>query len=501
MTDREFDKLLEQAAEENLSDEVVQEVTPWRRAMGNIIGGSGMCTITIHFLGLNILLPIIGVIVQLLGFRALRRENGWFALCWLLALLRAALLLPVLIVNATIYHEVLYSSSAANLIAYGSMGAQLLLFFCLWRGLRGAQRRAGLPVQAEAAGALFAWYLVVSALAQAAYTGWVVAILMLVCYVCILKSLSSLSKEMEEQGYAVRPAAVRVSDGALVKAILAVLAVGVLWGYLFFGSYPMDWRTETGELTGQAREVRDRLLSLGYPEGALRDLSEEDLLACQGALRVVVHESDEPVNEGREVRETWGTHTQVYTVYDVKELHLTDVAVELPGEREHWKIFHHFLWTVNPGFRGTEALQLWPVYNHIEGWAAQDPPTGRVLYDDSKGLTLTAPYHSLGAEGYTTQSILWGDRYVKDLFATFSLPSRGENQRGYVSYGIVVTKPGYIIDSWVNYTHQQSLLQYPVLTARENRKRGSWNISYPFFTVQNALQFSVMEDGSIDTWS
>ncbi len=500
MTERDFDKLLETAAEEGLPDDIVREVTPWRKAMGNIIGGSGMCAITINMLQLNVLLPTTGVILQLLGFRSLRRENRWLGACWVLALLRVVLFLPVLVVDATIYREVFYSSGAAKLAVYSSAGTQLLLFFCLWRGLRAAQKKTGLPVRSGSAGALFAWYLVVSALVQAGYSGWVAAVFMLVCYICILKSLSSLSKEMEEQGYAICPAGVRVSDGVLVKAILAFLAVGILCGYLFFGRYPMDWRPEAGELSSQAAEVRGQLLALGYPEGALRDLAEEDILSCQGALRVVVHEIDEPVNQGREVRETWEGYTQISTVYDVKELHLTDVAVELPGEREHWKIFHHFLWTVDPGFPGTESIQLWPVYNHIEGWAAKDPPTGRVLYDDGKGNTFTAPYHSLGAEGYTAQSIFWGDQYVKDLFATFSLPSRGENQRGYVSYGIVVARPGYIIDSWINYTHQRSRFQYPVLTARENRKQGGWNTSGTFVLVQNALQFFVMEDGSIDMW-
>ncbi|MCI9156137.1 MAG: hypothetical protein HFF44_04235 [Lawsonibacter sp.] len=488
MTERDFDKLLEAAAEENFPDDIVREVTPWRKAMGNVIGGSGMCAITINFLNLNILLPTIGVILQLLGFRGLRRENRWFTACWVLALLRAVLYLPTVVVNATIYRGVFYERFYQDMTAV-SLVTQLLLFFCLWRGLWAAQRRASLPVKASSAGALLVWYLVVTALAWMEYSGWIVAILMLVCYVCILKSLSRLSQEMEEGGYAIQPARVRISDGAVVKGILIFLAVGITCGYLFFGSYPMDWRLEGGRLSAEVVEIRDELLALGYPEGALQDLSEEDILACRGALQVVVHETDEPVNDGREVRETWGNHTQVSTVYDVKELHMTDVAVELPGEREHWKIFHHFLWTVNPGFRGTESLQLWPAYTHFEGWAPEGQPTGRVLYDNPKGLTCSAPFYSLGTESYHTQSFLWGEQQVSDLFAVFSLPSRGEDQRGYVSYGIVVNRPGYIINSWINYTHQESRLQYPVLTARESRKRGGWNRSFPFVTVQNALQF------------
>ena len=88
MTDRDFDKLMEEALPELPPDDVVAEITPWRRAMGYIIGGSGLCSITLNFLNLNLLLPLIGVLCQLLGFRALRRENRWFGLCWWCAAIR-----------------------------------------------------------------------------------------------------------------------------------------------------------------------------------------------------------------------------------------------------------------------------------------------------------------------------------------------------------------------------------------------------------------------------
>ena len=40
MNDREFDALLESAAPELPPDDVARDVTPWRRAIGNILGGS-----------------------------------------------------------------------------------------------------------------------------------------------------------------------------------------------------------------------------------------------------------------------------------------------------------------------------------------------------------------------------------------------------------------------------------------------------------------------------
>ena len=109
MNDREFDALLESAAPELPPDDVARDVTPWRRAIGNILGGSALCSITLNLLAMNYLLPTIGVILQLLGFRPLRRENGWFRACWLLAILRAALFLPCIVLNATIYSNAVYA--------------------------------------------------------------------------------------------------------------------------------------------------------------------------------------------------------------------------------------------------------------------------------------------------------------------------------------------------------------------------------------------------------
>ena len=126
MNDREFDALLESAAPELPPDDVARDVTPWRRAIGNILGGSALCSITLNFFCLNYLLPTIGVILQLLGFRPLRRENRWFRACWLLAVLRAALFLPCIVLNATIYSNAVYASSVGTALTYAMLAVQML---------------------------------------------------------------------------------------------------------------------------------------------------------------------------------------------------------------------------------------------------------------------------------------------------------------------------------------------------------------------------------------
>ena len=239
-----------------------------------------------------------------------------------------------------------------------------------------------------------------------------------------------------------------------------------------------------------------QLLALGYPEDALNDLSEDDLLACRGATLVVVHEADKPMNGGREVREDFGSSTHISTVYDVRELHFTDVAVRLPGEAECWRVLHHFRWTEEVKFRGTELVRLWPAYYQNDSWRPSDgAPTGRVLYDDAEGNAYAAPCASLTVERYTVTNWFGRTYHLEDISAEFSLPSRGKNRRGYVAYSTEETdgETTYLA-SRSNYTHQESRLQYPVRTAKDY---SGWGDGPVFRRAQSALELSIRDDGSV----
>ena len=210
----------------------------------------------------------------------------------------------------------------------------------------------------------------------------------------------------------------------------------------------------------------------------LQDLTAEDIAACDGALRVVTDVHDHAVDNSEK-----------------EPLRITGVAVELPGQRERWMIFHHFLWTADPGFYGTESIQLWPAQHLSKGWESAGALTGRVLYDKD-GTTYTAPYYYLGQQTFTSESIFWGEQTSTDLFAAFSMPETGENYRGYVAYPVAKLRDGYIMDSWFNYTHQRTALQYPAMTAMEFQMSGAWDGNGPFRTIQDAPQFYPTEESA-----
>lgn len=494
MTDADFEAMLARSVPDTPPEEIVAEVTPWRCAMHRILFGMALCAITLNFLCLNYILPAIGTVLLLLGFRTLRRENRWLGGCFAVTVIRAVYFFATLVLNTTILQSAVFTPAVTTALTAVNAVLLLALYFCFWRGLLAVQKKAGLPAQTGGALALIVWYALVCVLAAVHYTGWIVPIAMLVGYGCILRSLCRLSGALNEAGYAIAPGPVRVTDRCLVLVIAAVLGIGCTLGYLFGGSYRMDWQPADTSAQTQTAAIRQQLLDLGFPEEVLNDLTPEDIAACDGALRVVTETEDYPVNDGRNVLwEAYNEKNERYyvqdTVYDVKELRLTGVAVQLPGERETWMVFHHFLWTTDPGFYGTEAIQIRPACRSIpEGWAAAGDATGRVLYDRG-GQTFAAPYASLGARTFTANTVLWGEQTNTDLFAAFSLPRHGEHCRGYVAYSTTEACDGYILSSGVYYTHQQSWLQYPVVTAMEKRMTSAFGNTGAFYTVQHALQF------------
>ena len=493
MTDKEFDLFLEETIDTPPPTELTDEFTPWRSAMNRILWGTVWTTITLNFWYLDVILTATGHIMQLLGFRALRRENRWFRLGYGLCWLRCIWWILNFAVHCTIYSGTPEIERILSVCTYGMLIPAFLLLLALRNGIRAVQQKVELPPHGGN-GLLVCFCLMI--FFATARLGGIAAWGLMIIYVCILRNLFTLSKELDEAGYAVSPAPVRISDIAVKGTCTAVILLTLITGLWFFDSYRMDWQTVTASQSDEVLAVRQELLELGFPEHILDDLTEEDLLSCQCAKRIMVDVEDHPVNDGRLVTEQQGPISHSYIVYDEKELRITGIALELPGEQERWKIIHHFQWVINPGFRGTEALHLWPAYRMEQGWTPSGSLSGQVLYTH-QGVSYAAPFHSLGHETYTQDTIFWGQQTSTDVFAEFSLPSKGENHRGYVSYTIAEVQDGWSIDAWINYTHQTPWPQYPVITSKEKQQTTGVRNTNTFKTIQDALQFFPGDDDPI----
>ena len=136
MKENEFDDLLKGCMEELPPSDIVEGVTPWKQAMNRILWGLALTTITFQFYCLDYILPAVGMLLMLLGFRALRKENVWFKVSWTVVLVRCVYFFGNLILNTTIYRNEIHAFPVAKVISVMFLSLTFVQMFCLWMGIR-----------------------------------------------------------------------------------------------------------------------------------------------------------------------------------------------------------------------------------------------------------------------------------------------------------------------------------------------------------------------------
>ena len=152
LSEGEFEAMLGAGLPDLPPEGIVEEVTPWKRAWNRVLVGMALSTVTLNFWLLDTILPAVGVVLMLLGFRSLRRENRWFRSCFVLTLLRAVHFFLLLLLNTTIWVSAGVLSALLVPLKWASLLLLLAVYVCLWQGLRAVREKAGLPPRAGAAG-------------------------------------------------------------------------------------------------------------------------------------------------------------------------------------------------------------------------------------------------------------------------------------------------------------------------------------------------------------
>ena len=493
LTDQEFDRFLEEMTETPPSPGLADAVNPWRITMNRVLWGVGLTTVTFDALYLDTILPTFGMILMLLGFRALRQENRWFQTAYCLSWLHMGWWFFTLFMDSTVaINDALptwFLPGGTCLIA----ACIFLSLLCLRNGIRSVQKKAGLSPHGGTG--ILIWYLIVICLALVNFSGVSVWGL-LIAYFCLLRGLYKLSKELTEAGYSIVSAPVKCNDRiaicAYVTVILGILAIG----FGLFAKYPMKWQPVTTAQTSsteEAQQVREHLQSLGFPAYVLDDMTQEEILACQDATHVLVDVRDYDISQGdaifTEEELADGIYHGLTDETGERQIRTTYIGIKFADEREHWRILHHFQWLIETEFCGTEAIQLWAT-DRLDGWFMEGEVSGRLLYDDGT-MTYTSPYYDIGPITYEYSgpfASMFGGTST-DIFATFSLPSEGQNHRGYVAYDILERIDGCIVASYFNYVHQKHQSQFPAKTAAEYTMTAWISHNSPFQEIQTGLLF------------
>lgn len=445
------------------------EITPWRTAMDRILWGMGLTTITLNFLWLDVLLPAIGAVLLVLGFRTLRRENAPLRWGYRLSLLSLAIRFAGDVLAAL-------PVDVGNTPAYVHIPVTLALYVCLWRGMVGVSRAAGAEKPAApAAGAMALFYALLLPLALIGLQGWLLVMPILIVYAAILRNMWKLTRSLEDMGYAITAAPVRLPGWAVLWGSLAAMLAAVLLTAFLGQRYPMDWHTRSD--APQSVPIRQELLEKGFPERVLNDLTADEVAQLSGAVRVY-HQTERlysstayrEVTLSRFLRDPPHTlqydHTltetddagnrtyrYVYRVYDTLEQTMRHVAVELPaeGDTARFVYIHHLTYAAPPS-PYTEMLELWPAWQTQGGWFPGGHVSGRVLCERN-GTAQAAAFHTLKS-GSQQVSDLFGTRQTQRITAGWSFPRGVESPRAYVFYDALRGQDGWVIESWANYVCQ-----------------------------------------------
>lgn len=477
-----------------------EKINPWQMAMTQVLWGFGLSTITLNFLYLDYILPSLGAVLLVLGFRTLRRENRPLRWCYILSIAK-------LLVCAA--GDVLAALPVKVELpgAYISTAVTLVLYICLWRGMVEVSRAAGAEKPAApAAGAMALFYALLLPLALIGLQGWLLVMPILIVYAAILRNMWKLTRSLENMGYAITAAPVRLPGWAVLWGSLAAMLAAVMLAMFLGQRYPMDWHARDD--APQDETIRQQLLAKGFPSYVLDDLTADEVSCMADAVRVYrqverlysdtdyrtittahyMSDPDRPLVFDRTITDVDGEgerhYTYVYRVYDTLEQTMTHVAVELPEEDgvRRYIYIHHLTYDTQPSPRLTEALELWPAWQVEIGWTPGGAVSGRLLCERSGGEQ-TAPFYSLtgGSQQITD---IFGTRWEQQITALWTRPAHAEKIRAYVLYDALRLEDSWVIESWTNYARQTA----PVYPYRDAITLWRSYGSDAYDLRQNALQ-------------
>lgn len=466
--DLRFDALLTEGAD---ALPPAPDVSPWRGAMSCIVWGIALKTLTLQLLYLDDILPTLGCILLVLGFRTLRQENG--ALRWAYGLsIAAAVVRSAAMVLAALPVDVGRTFGCAD------SALMLGMLIALWRGMTGVSRAVGAEKpSAPAAGALAAFYAVLILLAFIGLEGWLLVLPVLAVYLVILRNLVKLFRSLENTGYAIHAASVHLPAAAVLWGYLGLTLAAVVLAMLLGQRYPMDWQVRDD--APQDAAIRAELLELGFPQDVLDDLTAEEVARMSGARAVFVNEDklynqtkyreivmehylgEDPLRVLRYDRTITTKHddgtrsyTYVYRAFDTLEQTMTSVAVELVGAdgEKHYIVIHHLYYDTQPSSRYTEGMTVWPVWKMESSWRPGTLCSGRVLCT-RRGTAQTAALHGLAYDDRQVTGFFGTDRRAS-FDAQWTRPSGAGDVRMYMLYDAFCGDDAWVLTSYGNYTRQ-----------------------------------------------
>lgn len=444
-------------------EDTIRDVTPWRTAMGRIVTGLCLTCFTLNFLYLQYLLPAIGIVQLYLGLRSLRNANRWFHFSWYCSICKVFLLFINSVLLATPYGDFL--SIPRVVLQTGTTLAMLLM--CR-QGVRQASLEVEHPDRRDPFLWAAVWYGVILVLALLwPNPGWMAAIATVYAFYRIIKSLGHVTEELEDCGYAVQTAPVRLDSGRFqliaYGALLAlVLAVSALSCRLPLSGTEIEQNFDSSKTDA----VQSKLAKLGFPEELSEKLLPEDLLSLEGTVR-------------------FGSNGSELCLYNSDGFQSEAYTFQMPDGNVRCV---HFFAPVDGGF--------WRCGVTIQANAGITDASCRLLYEKNGQSFAAALFPEDTTEDHGID--YFGDEYqtYTASFPAFSWPWAASQRQGYVIFTAEQdANPKTVLDECLTYGEDEFLrYPYPSGSSCQNTWRSS---THGYYGIGYGLVYKADEEWTL----
>ncbi len=438
----DFDqKVMEQLSDIIPREEDVIAINPWSRPIGYIIWGCVFSLINLNVYYLQYLFPTIGTVLYFLGFRSLRNENKYFKATWILSILNLFLRLFLTMYVASPLIGRFKSIALGSVFFVGTVIVILLFRKALHEVFRKVDKKPRRDPLLSACIWIIVFFLI--AITPFSYA-WQIVLVMFALFIFILCSLFRVSRDMDEIGYVMSNAPVKISNRMVIflYLILTLIAVGVCC--LFSNHLRLEGTPYSKVPTSDAREV---LIEKGFPEEILPDLKEKDIELFLKARKISVYKEILHFQES-------GTQYDMNYINESENHGLKSVMVFIELDNKEMYVLNYFKW-INRSAYWQDAIML-DVGENVENLELVDSG----LFYDKNGNSYSAPFPWIEVKNETYGSLFLESTSLL-ICGSLNYPFRTINQRGFILYHYSMPLDYLCTPSLLNYHHNSHPFQLP----------------------------------------
>ncbi|NLC38971.1 MAG: hypothetical protein GX779_06800, partial [Clostridia bacterium] len=332
---------------------------------------------------------------------------------------------------------------------------QIAMFLLFQAALNKTYKKAGKAVQEKPLIWVSVWTLAAYLIALSPFSSsWLVFIPMIICYYIIVRALFRVGDQLDDTGYVLTNAPVKISNGTFGWGFSLIALAIVIACSLYSNHLQLEARAYNPP---KITEARQRLLDLDFPPEALQFLSDDDVELLNQAKDVEVFNKLLMFDPKKiERRESTERQIQITRSYEPgkKNMEVTTIFVEMPENLLY--VMQYFSWQ--------GGRPIWQDGLLIEGEnKAEDKKIiSSGLFYEWKGSQFIADFPRLVCDRFTYNT-MFGEDYSIMIAGALSYPFGSERQGGYVLYRYTVKTDSDIFAShaYFSYVHLSNPLRIP----------------------------------------